>query len=304
MCHRKPSTHGLEPATQEGGDILIATVGANIGSAAIMKESRGCVAQNLVGLRANTEKAVPDFLYYYLSWQRTQDALKQLDIGAAQPSLKVPHLLDVEIPYPHISLQRRIAGILSAYDELIENNQRRIRILEDMARSLYREWFVHFRYPGHESVSLVDSPLGQIPQGWEVKVVEDVLNRVPSGKKYDQKTASPIGAVPILDQGKSGIIGYHNDEPGVYATENSPIIVFANHTCYQRLILFPFSAIQNVLPFVPNPVLSRDIYWLYWATNGLIVSMTIRGIGQNLSRRNWLFRPLIFANVLEDLLLP
>ena len=66
-------------------------------------------------------------------------------------------------------MQRRIAGILSAYDDLIENNQRRIKILEEMARSLYREWFVNFRFPGHEKVPLVDSPLGTIPKGWEVK---------------------------------------------------------------------------------------------------------------------------------------
>jgi type I restriction enzyme S subunit len=90
------------------GDILVATVGANIGSTAIMNEARGCVAQNLVGLRANTEKVDPDFLYYYLSWNRTRDELKRLDIGAAQPSLKVPHLLNIEIPLPSITLQSSI----------------------------------------------------------------------------------------------------------------------------------------------------------------------------------------------------
>jgi len=67
-------------------------------------------------------------------------------------------------------VQRRIAAILSAYDDLIENNQRRIRILEEMARALYREWFVHFRFPGHEKVPRVASPLGDIPQGWEGRV--------------------------------------------------------------------------------------------------------------------------------------
>ena len=64
-------------------------------------------------------------------------------------------------------MQRRIAGILSAYDELMENSQRRIRILEAMARALYREWFVHFRFPGHENHPRVASPLGEIPHGWE-----------------------------------------------------------------------------------------------------------------------------------------
>ena len=72
-------------------------------------------------------------------------------------------------------VQRRIAGILSAYDDLIENNQRRIKILEEMARSLYREWFVNFRFPGHEKVPLVDSPLGPIPKGWELQKPKTLL---------------------------------------------------------------------------------------------------------------------------------
>ena len=78
---------------------------------------------------------------------------------------------DFLIDLPPLAIQLRIAGILSAYDELIENSQRRIRILEAMARALYREWFVHFRFPGHDTVPRVPSPLGEIPQGWEVKTV-------------------------------------------------------------------------------------------------------------------------------------
>jgi type I restriction enzyme S subunit len=70
-------------------------------------------------------------------------------------------------------VQRRIAGILSAYDELIENSQRRIQVLEETARALYREWFVHFRFPGHEKLDRVASPFGHIPRGWEVKAIAD-----------------------------------------------------------------------------------------------------------------------------------
>ena len=174
-------------------------------------------------------------------------------------------------------VQLGIAGVLSAYDELMENCQRRIRILEEMARALYREWFVYFRFPGHETVSRVDSSNGPIPQGWQVRTVEELVKRFQVGKKYDQKTVSETGAVPVLDQGKSGVIGYHDDEPGVEASEHAPVVVFANHTCYQRLIHFPFSAIQNVLPFVPNPALPRNIYWLHAATNGLVVFNDYKG---------------------------
>ncbi|WP_218576552.1 restriction endonuclease subunit S [Desulfobacter latus] len=112
---------------------------------------------------------------------------------------------------------------------------------------------------------LSESELGLIPWGWEVRKIEDIIKRFPVGKKYSKKTASEQGDVPILDQGKSGIIGYHNDKPGVTASPDEPIIVFANHTCYMRLIMHNFSAIQNVLPLKG---IDFDIYWVYGATYG------------------------------------
>lgn len=87
--------------------------------------------------------------------------------GVRTPILNKTTFSDLTIGLPTLDTQRRIAGILSAYDEMIENNQRRIGILEEMARALYREWFVNFRFPGHEKVKLVPSPLGNIPQGWQ-----------------------------------------------------------------------------------------------------------------------------------------
>ena len=85
-------------------------------------------------------------------------------------------------------MQQRIAGILSAYDELIENSRRRIQILEAMARSVYREWFVHFRFPGHEKLPRVASPLGDIPQGWEVVALNDVCEYVTDGSHSSPKS--------------------------------------------------------------------------------------------------------------------
>jgi type I restriction enzyme S subunit len=157
------------------GDILISTVGA-IGFVAIMGEDRGCVAQNLIAIRPNREMASPDYLYYFLAWDRTQQCLKNLDIGVAQPSIKVPHLLSyIDVYMPPLPTQHKIAAILSAYDDLIENNLRRIKVLEEMAQLIYREWFVNFRFPGHEGVRMVDSELGMIPEGWEVKLIGEVI---------------------------------------------------------------------------------------------------------------------------------
>lgn len=96
------------------------------------------------------------------------------------------------IPVPPLRIQQRIAGILSAYDELIENSQRRIKILETMVRALYHEWFVHFRFPGHENHPRVASPLGEIPLGWEVKAIQD-FGKVITGKTPSKANAAYFG---------------------------------------------------------------------------------------------------------------
>lgn len=128
------------------------------------------------------------FLYYAL--QLKLDEFRSFSTGAATKFLTLKILNTTEIQPPPLPIQHRIAGILSAYDELIENSQRRIKILEDMARALYREWFVHFRFPGHEDVPLVPSPLGDIPQGWEVKKLKDVchltMGQSPKSEFYNE----------------------------------------------------------------------------------------------------------------------
>ena len=112
----------------------------------------------------------PRFAYYFLQTM----GFERLDAGASNPSLNRNHIHTIPVRWPKLSLQRRIANILSAYDELMENSQRRIRILDETTRALYREWFVHFRFPGYEKLPRVASPLGDIPKGWEVKKLTHV----------------------------------------------------------------------------------------------------------------------------------
>lgn len=112
----------------------------------------------------------PKFAYYFLQIM----GLERLDAGSSNPSLNRNHIHTIPVLWPALPVQRRIADILSAYDDLIENSQKRIKILEEMARRLYREWFVHFRFPGHEGCTFVDSPLGEIPEGWEVKRLGEI----------------------------------------------------------------------------------------------------------------------------------
>ncbi|GHC54384.1 restriction endonuclease subunit S [Roseibacillus persicicus] len=281
-------------------DTLFAHIGASLGEAALVRTKREFSIKNVALFKPDPKKIDGRYLYYLVVSPQFQALAKGTKTGSAQPFLGLGQLRVHQIQY-HADLptQRRIAGILSAYDELIENNLRRIRILEEMAQSLYREWFVHFRIPPEvltqaglpPKLTLTNSPLGPIPDGWEVKTVEDALKRFPAGKKYSQKTVDETGAIPVLDQGKSGIIGYHNDEPGFVATEDNPVIVFANHTCYQRIIQYPFSAIQNVLPFRSAPDLARNLYWLHWATKDLIEFNDYKGHWPEFIAKNLLVPP-------------
>ncbi len=116
-------------------------------------------------------------------------------------------LKQMPISVPPLKTQRKIASILSTYDNLIENNTRRIKILEEMAQTIYREWFVDFRFPGHEQVKMVDSPLGKIPEGWENCTVKDVIElRYGKALKAVNRKDGPF---PVY--GSSGVIGCHSD---------------------------------------------------------------------------------------------
>ena len=154
----------------KAGDTILSTVRPNRRSFLFLAApSSIAVASTGFAVLTPTPNVDARYLYYWVTRQDFTDYLSLHAKGAAYPAVSAEDIGNGEIELPPLPIQRRIAGILSAYDELIENSQRRIKILEAMARALYREWFVHFRFPGHESVPRVPSSLGEIPQGWEVK---------------------------------------------------------------------------------------------------------------------------------------
>jgi type I restriction enzyme S subunit len=166
----------------EPGTLCI-TIAANIAESAILK-IRACFPDSIVGFVADPEKTDVRFVKYAIDTMKLR--MQSISRGTTQDNLSLDKLLTFEIPTPPLPTQRKIAAILSAYDDLIENNARRIRLLEEMARLLYREWFVRFHFPGHASVRLVDSSLGPIPEGWEVKSLGDIAQEVRRGIKPDE----------------------------------------------------------------------------------------------------------------------
>lgn len=178
----------------------------------------------------------PKFVYYCMQGMD----FARFNAGAGVPTLNRNHLDSLEVNVPPLPVQSRIASILSAYDELIENSQRRIKILESMARALYREWFVHFRFPGNESDRRVPSALGEIPEGWEVKKLGEIAENFDRLRKPLSKMqrARMQGDYPYY--GAAKVFDYVNDfifdgeylllaeDGSVITAERSPVLQLVN----------------------------------------------------------------------------
>jgi type I restriction enzyme S subunit len=154
--------------------VCFTSIGATIGKMC-MTSRLSVTNQQINSIIVDKTKHDPRFVYYLL--RHNIESIKSLAGGAATPIVSKSKFAQAQVIVPPLPTQRKIAAILSAYDDLIENNARRIAILEEMAQLLYREWFVHFRFPGHEDVALVDSELGAIPEEWEVKKFSELAKK-------------------------------------------------------------------------------------------------------------------------------
>ena len=139
-------------------------------------------------------KCYPKFIYYQLRSEHIGRWLEKVSIGATMPSLNTGLLSGIEMVLPPIEIQKQIAGILSVYDDLIENNQKQIKLLEEAAQRLYKEWFVDLRFPGHENTKIVDG----VPEGWRRGLLQELID-VNYGK--DHKKAPDDGNIPVYGSG-------------------------------------------------------------------------------------------------------
>ena len=182
------------------GDVILTREAPLGGVGKVRTDDLIFLGQRLYHFRADPKKLDADFLLYALMADDLQGQILGFGSGSTVEHMRLGDIPELQIYAPGVSEQRRIAGILSSYDELIENSQRRIRILESMARALYREWFVQFRFPGHEKVALVESSLGKIPKGWEVKklgrIAEDMRRNVPKGKLEEPQPYVGLEHIP------------------------------------------------------------------------------------------------------------
>ncbi|MBN6741952.1 restriction endonuclease subunit S [Acidithiobacillus sp. MC6.1] len=194
------SEAGLQQSRLWPAGTLCITIAANIADTAILGID-ACFPDSVIGFIPDEKKADARFVKYLFD-ATIQQRIKQFTQGAAQDNLSQEKLLSIDFSVPNVDEQKRIASILSAYDDLIENNRRRIHLLEQAARLLYKEWFVHLRFPGHEHVKIKDG----VPEGWEKKQIGE-LAPFKYGKALKEGDRIP-GPYPVY--GSSGIVGTHD----------------------------------------------------------------------------------------------
>ena len=195
------SEDGLAQSRMWPAGTLCITIAANIADTAILGFD-ACFPDSVIGFIPDDKKADARFIKYLFD-ALLQRKYKQFAQGAAQDNLSQSKLLSLKFPIPGISEQKQIADVLTAYDDLIENNRRRIQLLEQAARLLYKEWFVHLRFPGHEHTQIIDG----VPEGWERQSLGEFAT-ILKGKNITKETIEE-GDVPVVAGGLKPAY-YHN----------------------------------------------------------------------------------------------
>lgn len=184
----------------QAGDVIL-TREAPLGEVGMLKNSEEKIflGQRLMQFRVDEKKLDNYFLLYSLQGSHMQGQLQAASSGSTVAHVRVGDVENLKIKLPSIDEQKRIAGILKAYEDLIENNNRRIQILETIAQKLYQEWFVHYRFPNHQQAQWQETEQGKVPMGWEIKELGELIT-VRRGRTITRKKAVPED-VPVVAGG-------------------------------------------------------------------------------------------------------
>ena len=224
------------------GDIVFVRSNGNkelVGRCMLVKNPTERVTYSGFCIRArlnDTDRYDPVYFTYYFKSKAFRRAVSGTAVGANIQNLSQARLSNHECRVPSIEVQHRIADILSAYDDLIENNQKQIKLLEEAAQRLYKEWFVDLRFPGHENTEIVDG----VPEGWIKEEIGKIIKKVHRTKQIVASEYKDEGSIPIVDQSRAFVAGYTNDLEA-RVDFGIPIIVFGDHTRIVKLIQFPFA---------------------------------------------------------------
>lgn len=253
------------------GDVLISLTGSHINQPNSMV-GRSCRnfsdTEFLLNQRAGkvipNENADKNYLYYLLNTESFKYSICNRAYGAAnQANVSPSDIENIKWNFPPLPTQQKIASILSAYDNLIQNYKKQIEALQTAASELYKEWFVRFRFPGWQNAKFENG----IPEGWKVEKVKNCVNRLPFGQTYKKDELEPEGNIIVIDQSEDEYLGYHNNEPSHKASAENPIALFGDHSCKYKLMIKDFSLGENIIPYTSKGV---DLYYLYYSVYKIV----------------------------------
>ena len=285
--------------TISSNDIYISIAGT-IGLVGIVSDrfSGANLTENAAKIVIDKNKIDKHFLKLFLQSPIGQSQIKAQTGGAAQPKLALFRIENIELLLPDINTQKNISKKLTSIDNLTDNNTRRIQILEEIARLLYEEWFVYFKFPGHENVKMVDSELGKIPEGWSVTTCGEMIDFDPKTivDKNTENTYLPMGSLsessmiisnveirkgnsgskfqnndtlfarisPCLENGKTGFVNLLNDNETAFGS--TEFIVMRTKTvcpayvyCLARSSRFRDTAIKSMRGATGRQRVQRDV---------------------------------------------
>lgn len=245
----------------EEGDILLSNI--RLYFCKIWKADKKGACSNDVLVVKPKNNIDPTFLYYCLCDKNFFNYADLTSKGTKMPRGTKSAIMKYLVPNIPLCTQNIIASILSNYDKLIQNYKKQIEDLQNLAGELYKEWFVRFRFPGHEKASFENG----IPAGWKVDKIKNRVKRLSFGKTYKKDEVLTDGEIIVIDQSESEYLGYHNGEPSHKATIDEPIALFGDHSCKYELMTMDFSLGENVIPFVSQNI---DVYYLYYAVYKIV----------------------------------
>ena len=247
-------------------DIIYTRTG-NVGL--VFRNNYGVMHNNCFSVTPNdADELSRDFLYYALQNKTFFDTANALARGAAQPDLPHTSFNSIEFAYPSLFVQERIAYILSRYDSLIENYQKQIKLLEEAAQRLYKEWFVDFRFPGHENTKIVDG----VPEGWEKKKVGEIAPII-TGKK-DANFGTPDGEYPFFTCSQEPI------KAPSFSFDCAAVLLAGNGDFNVKLNRGKFEAYQRT--YVLSPYCAQHLYLLYYTISANMTKLAAGSSGSTI----------------------
>ena len=256
-----------ERSLVEQWDVLMSMIGT-VGEVAVVKDHPNYAIKNVALFKCGGSELKGKWLAYYLRSSDAQGHMSGNQKGSSQQFLSLNQLRSLPIPITDERYMQRVIDILSAYDELIENNQKQIKLLEEAAQRLYKEWFVDLRFPGHETTPIVDG----VPEGWKQLALEQITP-ILTGKK-DANFSTEDGRYPFFTCAQAPL------RAPSYSFDCNAVILAGNGDFNVKLYRGKFEAYQRT--YVLSPECTEYLYLLYHAVNNSMVKLSQAASGSTI----------------------